>query len=391
LILSSAAATHGSPLAHELPDTTVAFTVHELFGDLMSTWQGTLWGFLCIATVVIVGMLHANDPDLQHWQPLAATTDESSLRPAPPVSVNRVDWSADGKLLLSRSRGGANAQGQLALHDATRQNISLPIALMDDVTGAATLAPDGRHVLSGSLHGRLLWLPVDRLYDPTVILELSRDVMFTAAAVAGNNRQFAAGTHAGRIYLGSPERETCLTLTTWPTSAVVDLSFSQDGTRLVAAHGDGLVCVCDVTTGTLLQEFVGHKQPARARFLPDGKRIISTGFDDTVRIWEIAGGHELWRQEFPLLRINALTVSGDGSLAAWGGSIRKIVIWDLEHNRKKLEISTPAAILDLKFSPDDALCACAGMDETIRLYDVQSGSQCSTIEIDTWPKSRDGL
>jgi WD40 repeat protein len=357
----------------------------------MSSWQGTLWGFLCIATVVIVGMLHANDPDMQRWQLSPATTDELTRRPAPQICVNRVDWSADGKLLLSRSRSGANAQGQLALHDVTRQNIGLPIALMDDLIGAAMLAPDGRHVLVGSVHGRLLWLPVDRSYDPTVVLELPGDAVFTAAAVTGDGRRLAGGTRAGRIYLCAPELETCITLTTSTTSAVVDLNFSRDGTRLVVGHGDGLVCVCDVTTGTLLQEFVGHEQPTRARFLPDGKRIISAGFDDTVRIWEIAHGQELWRKEFPLFRINALTVSADGSKAAWGGSVRKIVIWDLKHNRTKREIATPAAILDLQFSPDDALCACAGMDETIRLYDVLSGSQSSTIEIDTWPKSREGL
>ena len=350
----------------------------------MNTWQGTLWGFLCIATVVVVGILHANDPDRQHWPMSKLNSDCPTSTPASIVSVNRIDWSADGRVLLSLSRGGDNAEGQLALHDITVNAGSLPIDLMGKKIGAFALAPDGHHVLFGSCDGHLLWLSIEALYDPTLVLEVSPATTFTAAAVAGDGRQLAAGTRTGTIYVGATDRQSFVALTSSHASSVGDLGFSPDGNLLVAAQADGLVSLWDVATGKLLQEFIGHEQPTRVEFLPDGKRIISAGYDDTVRIWGIDCGRELWRGEFGFIRVQALAVSADGSTATWGGLNHRIVVWDLERGKMKADIATPNAVFDLKFSPDGSHFASGGTDGTIRLYGSQTGIERSGIEIDGW-------
>jgi WD40 repeat protein len=119
-----------------------------------------------------------------------------------------------------------------------------------------------------------------------------------------------------------------------------------------------------------------------AEFFADGRRIISAGLDDTVRIWDIAGGRELWRGEFGLFGVRALDVSADGTAAAWGGYNRKIVVWDLERGQKKLDIVTPVSVVcHLKFSPDGSVLAVAGSDGMIRLYDALTGAEGDAIEI----------
>src|SRR5262249_29874045 len=155
--------------------------------------------------------------------------------------------------------------------------------------------------------------------------------------------------------------------------SVRDLHFSNDGLTLIGAQADGRISFWKTATGELLQEIAGPGEIAKAAdFLPDGVRCISAGLDDTVRIWDIARGRELWRGEFGLYGIATLAVSRDGRIAAWGGYNRKIIIWDVERSKKKFEIATSAAcIFHLQFSPDATALAAAGTEGVIRLYDMR--------------------
>src|SRR5262249_57489119 len=114
----------------------------------------------------------------------------------------------------------------------------------------------------------------------------------------------------------------------------------------------------------------GHSRAAtRAVFLPDAKRLISAGLDDSVRIWDLACGREEWRGEFGLQGVKALAVSADGTLAAWAGYGRRIICWDLELREMKFEIETPIQVVaHLEFSPDGASLAAAAPDPALPLY-----------------------
>ena len=56
--------------------------------------------------------------------------------------------------------------------------------------------------------------------------------------------------------------------------------------------------IWDARSGEILTELVGHRDEVLDwRFSPDGKRVLTTSDDETVRLWEVESGRELIRLE----------------------------------------------------------------------------------------------
>lgn len=345
--------------------------------------QNALAGAVVIAALVAAGAWFASDPEMRHLGLSQEVTPAAREAPLADFSVNFVDWSADGRTLLALSRGKIGALGRLTLHLLEEETTTIPIDTMQEVVTTAALAPDGRHILVGSIAGRLWWIETESADGPTRLIDLAGSASFTSTAIADDGGQLAAGTDQGSICVCDLTGPTYRNLPTSRNASIKALRFSRDGGCLVSAHSDGQINVWDVAAGTLAQGFASHTQPAvAAAFLAEGTQIVSAGLDDTVRIRDVATGRQLWQKEFDLSAVTTLAVSADGTLAAWGGCNRRIVVWDLQAVKKKFEITTPAyVVFHLKFSPDGSLLAAAGTEGLVRLYDMRTAAELNGIDV----------
>jgi len=121
------------------------------------------------------------------------------------------------------------------------------------------------------------------------------------------------------------------TVRRWPHGhgrALTSVAFSPDSRRILTTSFDQIVRVWDAATGTRLHDLVGHGNIVFcAVYSPDGKRIASGGRDNNVRIWDAEtfdlvarlGGHEdyiyslAWRTDSQQL----LSASGDHTVRIW--------------------------------------------------------------------------
>jgi WD40 repeat protein len=76
---------------------------------------------------------------------------------------------------------------------------------------------------------------------------------------------------------------------------VSSVAFSPDGTRIVSGGFDNTVRVWDAASGQPIgAPLTGHTDPVLSvAFSPDGKRIASGGYDNTVRVWDGASGQPI--------------------------------------------------------------------------------------------------
>jgi WD40 repeat protein len=107
--------------------------------------------------------------------------------------------------------------------------------------------------------------------------------------------------------------------------------WSPDGTRLASGGWDQTVKVWDTATGQELVSLRGHTGAVwTLAWSSDGKRLASAGFDGDIRVWDPLSGEELLslRAELPgRSKIESVAWSHDGvRLAAAGGG--RIKIWD---------------------------------------------------------------
>jgi WD40 repeat protein len=118
----------------------------------------------------------------------------------------------------------------------------------------------------------------------------------------------------------------------------------------------------------------GHPRTVLSvNFTPDGKGLVSSSRDKTIKVWDLATGNLKRTLTDHKDGVYVVTFSHDGKLMASGSADKKIILWDASRFEpiRTLE-GQPAR--DVAFSPDDKTLASAGEDGTFRLWDVAAGT-----------------
>jgi WD40 repeat protein len=161
---------------------------------------------------------------------------------------------------------------------------------------------------------------------------------------------------------------------------VIALAFSPDGRRIVSGSWDETVRLWDVRTGQPIGQPLkgdGFKVTSVA-FSPDGKRIVSGGWGKTLQMWNTQTGQLIGQ---PLrghgAEIKAVAFSPDGGRIVSASQDKTLRLWNSKTGQS---IGQPlkghgAGIRAVVFSPDGSRIVSGSEDKTIRLWDVKTGQQ----------------
>jgi WD40 repeat protein len=136
---------------------------------------------------------------------------------------------------------------------------------------------------------------------------------------------------------------------------------------------DFSVRVWDLAGGRELRRFVGHAHWVMSvAFSPDGRRVLSGGYDNTVRLWDVETGKLLHCLRGHAERVRSVAYAPDGRYALSGGYDHTLRLWDLEGGKEVHCFRGHAHwVMSVAFAPDGRRALSGGFDHTVRLWDVE--------------------
>jgi WD40 repeat protein len=176
--------------------------------------------------------------------------------------------------------------------------------------------------------------------------------------------------------------------------SVLTVVVSADGKRLLTGGYDNALRLWDADTGKELRVFEGHTDAVRGVALsPDGKRVLSGSGDGTVRLWDAATGKELGRYE-DCGFVWSVAFGPEGK-AISTDILGRMYLWDL-HTGKKVGVfachSHPAGLdatreqlgspfsssrpgTNVAHSEKAKLAVTYGLYQPIRLWNLETGKE----------------
>ncbi len=279
------------------------------------------------------------------------------------AQVNQMAFSPDGSLLLS----GADANGELFLWDVETGRIRQRLAGNGGRVLSVDFSGDGQRVIAA-------------MVEPPDAGDASLRIAFVYEVASGDQIATLRAENTG-----------------WLRAAAL----SPDGTRAAIASYDpnefgGTIRLWDVDSGQIIRRLLGHTDViTTVDYAPDGRTLLSGGWDQTVRHWDINTGAQVQRFDTHVDRVLDVVFSPDGAhaLSSSGndGDIfsdnsaflialeRRDLIHNLEGHSNWLWTAV--------YSPDgSAIATGSGKlnvtdgDNTVRLWDAETGAPLAVFE-----------
>ena len=165
------------------------------------------------------------------------------------------------------------------------------------------------------------------------------------------------------------------------TNMVMGVAYSPDGCRLASASWDQSVKVWDAATGRELLTLKGHTNAVNVvAYSPDGRRLASGSNDRSVKLWDAATGQELRTLNGHADGVWGLAFSPDGRHLASAGRDRVLKMWDAVTGQELRTLKGHVnAVMEVAFSPDGRRLASASEDRSVRVWDAATGQELLTI------------
>jgi WD40 repeat protein len=329
------------------------------------------------------------DGTLRLWTLAAGRlTEEECLQGEP--GFFGAAWSPDGKLLA------AGDCAALRIWDVSAAPARV-VATLKNYSGAVvglTFSPDGKVLVTGAYDNTIrFWSFAGGQFAQQRELHGHGDRP-EFLAFSADGKRLASQAWDGTLRLWDCDTGNGQILFQGPAGTCGRVCFIPEGNRFASDHLDGSLRLWDAATGKELQPLKGPVSPVRTvAFSPDCRRAVATGEDGSVRCWDVTTGQpaandgegtdgtvDSAAKQAESLRaalkdsIRRLVVSPNGRRGVSIGQDNSLRLWDVQTGKEVRALPWAGEVFnDAAFLPDGSLAVTAG--KALRLCDLEQGTE----------------
>jgi WD40 repeat protein len=336
-------------------------------------------------------------------------------------SVERVGFSSDGKRLATSS----NTTHLIRIWDAATGEVLQTLGGHTEVPYWVEFSPDDALLLSAGRDGGVrVW----NLEKGSVQQTFPHGGEVSSAIFLPGGKQVASVAHDGLVRLWNLETGKLDKMLTPPgtRSTACAVAVSRDGKQLASGNYNR-IHLWNLDSGQLDATLDGHVGLVHGlAFDKRGERLISSSWDNTVRVWDLSS-----RQAAQTLRLPATGSESAGPIAALGycptrsmlaaavgaevelratdgrllnrlqgheepvlalafspagqwlataGGDHKLRLWNLDTLQAEVLLHHTDAVRAVAWSADGARLASGGSDQTVRVFDTKTWKILATLE-----------
>lgn len=300
-------------------------------------------------------------------------------------AIQDLAFSTDGAMLASSGQ-----DANVVLWDLNGSDLIRPLANHTPDRQIGVLTPDGRTLITGGDESQILFwdLETGKQAAQPIAVDKSIYALTTSSARHG---LLAAGDAGGTVTIWSQTGDE--RLREWRTDepAIYTVEINPSGRLLAYGSSDGHVVMREIdTSNTLWEAYLGtnaNDSPAvlSAVFNADGSRLYTADDNGQITLWDANTGERIDTVHPHTNRIYQLAFNGPANLLAASSFDNTVSIWDLQSGTQRAPITLgdnaqgdTAAGADgfsLAFSPDGSRLAVGTRSGAISIWNTADSTQ----------------
>ncbi|BAZ17189.1 WD-repeat protein [Calothrix sp. NIES-4071] len=296
-----------------------------------------------------------------------------------------IAFSPDGKSLVSGS-----GDCQVRLWDVNTGACIKTLAGHSSLVVSVAFSPDGRTLASGSNEIKI-W---DSITSQCLLTLHGHTNWIWSVNFSPDGKTLLTSSADRTLKLWDVQTGNCLQTLQGHTNWIWAATFNSNGKIAASASGDYTTKIWDIKTGACLATLTGHSNGVLSVAFSPNNKIIATASDDrTTKLWDLTAsiGKNSENNLPTAICIKTLTghtsgvyfvtFSPDGSTLATASDDQTVRIWDVNTGEcLKILTGHTNRVWSVKFSPDGAILASASHDETIKLWDIKNYECRKTLQ-----------